>query len=389
MKILQKSFKKQKGSLLKVTDKLRNSKHNWKPKSWLMEVESGDAGKLQKGLITDKHWSDSEISLAMNWAMDVRHDQAETSKMDKTERKETIQILNELREKLDTVCVGANCGKAIGNGGQILGAGGAIIGVVMSFYGLPSGPDITNIGSLVHHGGTLIDNASKAIESRCFEKYLKKVAAVLNEDKKISQPLEKWLEYMMELDPSVKAIFGVSPASGKWNIVAKVCMEFGQLAKSGIGINKVLNLMNQGKYSIHIGNDVQIAALEKLYDSMSASPLLADKIRSTLSVSNVTPEHVKRLIQILKAGCSCQEMYSSLFCSKLQGGLNPEITTAWEISSFGGFRAISLAYSYVSLVDAASIIRRGGSRHSDALKRIVKALDGELKLIKSLNFNKR
>ncbi|CAL1272193.1 unnamed protein product [Larinioides sclopetarius] len=442
LRIWQKNFRKEIGSLINVTDRLRNCGHNWKPNNWLMEVVPGATGMLQNGIMTGKQWIDSKIASQMNWSIDMYHDQGQMSKMDNLKIKESIQKLHELREKLDKVCVGANYGKAAGNSAEILGAGGVITGALMSLYELPSGPNITKIGNLVHYGGTFVDNSSKVIESCFSKKYLKEVLAVLKENKEISKAMGKWLEYTEELDANVKAIIRVSQKE-VLSIILEICNEFRKLTSSGIGMNEDLNFMKQGKYITYIWSDVQIALLlviiMKLYNNMCASPLLVDKIRSVLSDLNIKPKNVKILIQILIASYNFLEIYSSLDCesvsevdldahhesdadpetnlkvglkadsevdldahhesdaeadpetnlkvdlkvdSEVDAKYDPEINTACTRRL--PFRAMSLAYSFNSLIDAASNIRRGESQYSDALKGIIKTLERELKFIKKV-----
>ncbi|GBL93185.1 hypothetical protein AVEN_42641-1 [Araneus ventricosus] len=300
------------------------------------------------------------------------------------QRVKTIQTLNELGEKLDTICVGANYGKAVGNGAEILGVGGAIIGAVMSFYGLPSGPNITNIGKLVHHGGILIDGVSNVIESLVSAKYLSDIEAVLKRDQELSRPLAEWLNFSRELDANVEEIFGVSLASEKLNIVMKIFYEFSKFSVSVKGFDASMLLMRQGRYSVYIGNDVKVERLQKFFQQLSASPRFAERIRVTLSVLSVSTGAIQVLRDGARAYRSIMGIPSSSVVPTLQGGLNPAIPTAREVSVFCIFQAISLAISVISLINAASIIKHGKSKFSDAIKQLTRSLARELREMEDL-----
>ncbi|GBL93186.1 hypothetical protein AVEN_42642-1 [Araneus ventricosus] len=302
----------------------------------------------------------------------------------RVQRARTIRALNEFKEKLDAVCVHANTGKVVGNVAEILGAMGAIVGAVVSLFGLTSGPKITNIGNMVHHTGTCIDNASKAIESLFSEEYLRKIEAVLKEDQELSLPLAEWLNFSNELNINMQEIFGVSLTSGTFNTVIQVFQEIIKFSSPARSFHATMRLMRQQRYSVSIGNDVKVEKLQKFYQHLSASPQFADKMRGVLSILRAQPQHVQLFVDGVRTYQTVMDLTSSSAVPTLKSGLNPEIPAVGEVSVFCFFQAISLANSVISLANAKDIIKRGTSQYSDALEQLTCSLAFELRRMEDL-----
>ncbi|CAL1272194.1 unnamed protein product [Larinioides sclopetarius] len=296
------------------------------------------------------------------------------------QREKTIQKLNELREKLDSTCVRANYGKAVGNGAEIIGIGTTMIGALMSLRGVPSSHMVMNIGNLVHHTGTFIDGTSNVIESIFSAVYLAEIEAVLKKDQELSLPLAEWLNFSRELDTNIEAIFGVSLASEKLSTVLKVFCEFTKFYSSGKGFHQTIGLMREGRYSVYIGTDVKIEKLRMLSEKLSAFPELGDKIRALSTCVGG--------FQVCRDGVnayrSIRGVNSSSVVPTLQGGLNPDIPSVKTVRNFCIFQAITLSLSVISLINAASIIKHGTSKYSDAIKQITRCLAWELRQMEEL-----
>ncbi|CAL1272195.1 unnamed protein product [Larinioides sclopetarius] len=297
----------------------------------------------------------------------------------RVQRANSIRALTEFKEKLDSICIHANAGKAVGNFAEILGSVGAVVGAVMSLFGITSGPKITNIGNAVLHTGTCIDIASKAIESMFSKEYLRKIEAVLKEDKELSFPLAEWLNSSNELDVDMQEIFGVSLTYGTFNTVIEIFQEFVKFSNPARSFDATMRLIRQQRYSVNIGNDIKIEKLQQFYQHLCSSPEFGKKIRGALSVLGAQPQHVQLVANGVRTYQTIMDISGSSVVPTLQSGLKPEIPTAAEVSVFCVFQAINLANSVISFTNASSIIKRGTSQYSDALEHLIYSLDRELK----------
>lgn len=229
----------------------------------------------------------------------------------------------------------------------------------------------------------MIDGVSNVTESLVSAKYLSDIQAILEEDKELSLPLVEWLNFSRDLDANVEEIFGVSLASAKLDFVIKTFYEFSKLSGSVQGFNATMNLMEQGKYSVYIGNGVILEKLQKFSQLLSVSPQLGDRIRVAFSVLSVSTGSLLVFRDGVRAYRSIMGITNSVVPT-LRGGLNPEISTVGAVSAYCIFQAINLAISVISLINAASIIRHGKSQYSDAMKDLTRALAWELTRMEQL-----
>ncbi|XP_055925832.1 uncharacterized protein LOC129957519 [Argiope bruennichi] len=328
----------------------------------------------------------------------------------KLQRMKTIKTLNELREKLDVVCVGASYGKGFGNGAQISGAVTAIVGAIMALGKSSSAATVMNFGSLINNSGTLVGGMSNIIESYISAEYLREVKAVLEKDKELSEPLQEWLAFSRTLDANMQIIFGYDLNSIIQNNVLKVFSEFTVLYNSIKGFNATIEVMNKGQYAMHIGTDVTVDKLLKFSKELDVSPQLGDtvvKLSESFKLLQVAKDGVKvyqnlfgesatsvespRANQMPVASRNPDAMIASHdedsveLVSNHEAPFQAQSPSVKAISAFCAFQAVDIATCVVSLISAVTVIRDGKSKFSDAIKQISDLLDAELRSLEELN----
>ncbi|CAL1296618.1 unnamed protein product [Larinioides sclopetarius] len=326
------------------------------------------------------------------------------------QRMRTIRTLNELRTKLDLVCVGANYGKGVGSGAQLTGAVTSIIGAVMALGKSPSAATVMNVGSLINNSGVFVGGLSNIVESYASAEYLREVKAILDRDKELSEPLQEWLVFSRNLDANMNIVFGSDLNSAITNNVLKVFSEFTMLYNSTRGFHATLEEMNKGQYAMYIGSDVKVDKLLKFSKELDVFPQLSD-----------TVVKLNESFKILKVAKDGVNVYKNLFgdyaptteslprndrsivasnndrMSTIQDDRNASTSSnnnapnqathpsVKAVSAFCAFQAIDIASSVVSLISAAMVIRDGKSKFSDAIKQISDLLEAELRSMSELN----
>ncbi|GIY72618.1 uncharacterized protein CDAR_215591 [Caerostris darwini] len=194
-----------------------------------------------------------------------------------TQRKITIRTLNELREKLDSICVGSNYVKHTGNSVGILGTITSVVGSFMSMFELPSVPFIKNIGDLMYQSGCLVDGMSNIVESTITTKYLREIDSILKKDKELSIPFQDWLKFSSRLDANIKEIFGRDLHSEELINVVKVLYEFSRLRTKTSSFKETVDLMKRGEFSLNIDTHVTAEHFRKFSKQLDNCPKFQTK----------------------------------------------------------------------------------------------------------------
>ncbi|GIX91677.1 uncharacterized protein CEXT_216991 [Caerostris extrusa] len=233
-----------------------------------------------------------------------------------TQRRITIRTINELREKLDSICVGSNYVKHTGNSVGILGTITSVVGSFMSMFELSSVPIIKNIGDLMYHSEELIN-------------------------------------------------------------VVKVLYEFSRLRTKTGSFKETVDLMKRGEFSLNIDTDVTAEHFRKFSKQLDNCPEISDEIKiavAVFSASNNAYQLVRdgaKLYRYLKG-----EVSSEITTLRKELSLLNRIPK--DIAVYSALRMIDIAENVLSLLDAAKIIKEGKSKYSDGLKELTDKLELEL-----------
>ncbi|GBM59432.1 hypothetical protein AVEN_174414-1 [Araneus ventricosus] len=346
----------------------------------------------------------------------------------KLQRIITIRALKDLRKKLNIVCVGANCVKALGIGAILFGGVASIVGGVMVFRKSPSAVEAMNYGSLLYNSGAFVEALSKFIESFAPVYCLSEVEAILDKDKNLSQPQQQRLELPPRFDTKerLKKLF-------RNDLDSSVESEISAMIDSSRGFLATLNSMNEGQYPMFIGFDVKIQRLLEIFNKNNKSDIAnklgksltlvivkeganvyksmfskkasateslptnetskvsanSDRMNAIQDVGNVksaSSNNAERPLEsAVSANADGKNAIQDVGNVKSASSNNAERPLESTVSAFLTFQAIETVSSVFPLVSAAMVIVNGKSMYSDAIDDIIGPLERELRSTEELN----
>ncbi|PRD23150.1 UNVERIFIED_CONTAM: hypothetical protein NCL1_47194 [Trichonephila clavipes] len=230
--------------------------------------------------------------------------------------------------------------------------------------------------------GNLTSSLSKATQSVFSTKYLQSIGSVLEKDRELSTNVMDWMIFSRNLERNVEEIFGCSLVSANFQNVANAFNEFFKIFMQCNSFQSTLSMLQKGRYSPFIGNEVKIEYMHRLCTELQTNQSVgfSDKVRFTLSVCS----NGIGVFQLYHDGARLWNGNEVADPPTLRGGLNPEIPTVGETGEFCFFQAIDTAINLLSLLNACKVIKDGKSQYSDSLREIESLLQLELESIERL-----
>ncbi|CAL1296619.1 unnamed protein product [Larinioides sclopetarius] len=288
------------------------------------------------------------------------------------QRIETINILKELREKLNNYSFNSMWSKVVDSTMSIFCKLAHLAEYIIKF--LHSSLSEMNVSEFMCPAAQFEAKASSVIGSILSPEFQYNLQTILIKDREFSHILNEWVQSSLKLETEVQSIFGFDLKS-KNSLYFLLLNEFNRLLSLTKNPKEALDLMKRGKYSEFLNKDFIDDLL--LFKN---SPLVSKKVQLSLFILSSLVSATKNDFVVHR---NLGDLKISIIILSIWDKLGKNSPPVVKLSDYMLLKILDIVIEVTSFQNARKLITDDSNQYSDILGQIIEILEKEMTFIES------